>query len=195
VVSNSTPAVANGGGIASTGTLVIIHTTITKNSVYSDADNPFNGSAHGGGVYGTPDLLRNTIVSGNNADGPDGNTGCFEICDFDAGSHNLIGGSAGLGPLANNGGPTQTHALLPGSPAIDAGDNADAPEFDQRGPGFARIVNGTIDIGSYEVQATGAPSSPNLLALSARLSARRGSPDPAVLLTVNFDNDDEESKR
>src|SRR6516225_3354178 len=44
-------------------------------------------------------------------------------------------------------------ALLPGSPAIDAGDNTDAPMWDQRGPGFPRIVHGTIDIGAYEVQA------------------------------------------
>ncbi len=61
-----------------------------------------------------------------------------------------------LGPLADNGGPTLTHALLPGSPAIDAGDNTDAPEWDQRGPGFPRIVNGTIDIGAFEVQNTAA---------------------------------------
>jgi hypothetical protein len=44
-------------------------------------------------------------------------------------------------------------ALLPGSPAIDAGDNTGAPDFDQRGPGFPRIVNGIIDIGAFEVQA------------------------------------------
>ena len=56
-----------------------------------------------------------------------------------------------LGPLQDNGGPTFTQALLPGSPAIDAGDNTDAPLFDQRG--FARIVNGTIDIGAYELQS------------------------------------------
>jgi hypothetical protein len=60
-----------------------------------------------------------------------------------------------LGPLADNGGPTPTMALLPGSPAIDAGDNTDAPMWDQRGPGFHRIVNGIIDIGAFEVQARG----------------------------------------
>ena len=64
----------------------------------------------------------------------------------------------GLGTLANNGGPTQTIALLPGSPAIDKGSNALAVDpttgkpltTDQRGPGFVRIVNGTVDIGAYE---------------------------------------------
>jgi len=56
-----------------------------------------------------------------------------------------------LGPLQNNGGPTFTHALLSGSPAIDAGDNTGAPTTDQRG--FSRIVGGTIDIGAYELNA------------------------------------------
>src|SRR6516165_6703882 len=41
---------------------------------------------------------------------------------------------------------------LAGSPAIDAGDNTYAPDLDQRGEGFPRIVNGIIDIGAYEVQ-------------------------------------------
>jgi hypothetical protein len=61
-----------------------------------------------------------------------------------------------LGPLADNGGPTLTHALLPGSPAIDAGNNAYATDWDQRGPGYPRIVNGVIDIGAFEVQAPAA---------------------------------------
>src|SRR5208337_1025368 len=60
----------------------------------------------------------------------------------------------GLGPLANNGGPTQTMALLRGSPAINAGSNALAVDAnlttDQRGAGFPRIVGGTVDIGAYE---------------------------------------------
>jgi hypothetical protein len=59
-----------------------------------------------------------------------------------------------LGPLQNNGGPTFTHALLPGSPAIDAGDpNFTPPPLnDQRGCSFDRVFNGRIDIGSFEVQ-------------------------------------------
>ncbi len=64
---------------------------------------------------------------------------------------NQVGVNPGLGPLTNNGGPTQTIALLPGSPAIDRGDNAlAAGDTDQRGPGFVRIVNGTVDIGAFE---------------------------------------------
>jgi hypothetical protein len=88
--------------------------------------------------------------------------------------HNLVGNSQGgsgydttdlldvdplLGPLQNNGGLTKTMALLPGSPAIDAGDNTNAPEWDQRGPGYPRIVNGVIDIGAFEVQSDGSGSS------------------------------------
>ncbi len=61
-----------------------------------------------------------------------------------------------LGPLADNGGPTMTHALLAGSPAIDAGPNPvptfTGNQFDQRGTGFARIVGGLVDIGAFEVQ-------------------------------------------
>jgi hypothetical protein len=75
---------------------------------------------------------------------------------------NLVGTFASpldarLGPLADNGGQTQTHALLLGSPAINAGNNslAVAPDntpltTDQRGAGFPRIVGGTVDMGSFE---------------------------------------------
>jgi hypothetical protein len=64
-----------------------------------------------------------------------------------------------LGPLQNNGGPTLTHELLSGSPAIDAGDPSFTPPplYDQRGPGFDRVVNGRIDIGSFEMQS-GSPT-------------------------------------
>jgi hypothetical protein len=49
--------------------------------------------------------------------------------------------------------------LLPGSRAINAGDNAGAPPWDQRGTGFSRIVGGRIDIGAFEVQGrSGGPA-------------------------------------
>jgi len=53
-------------------------------------------------------------------------------------------------PLADNGGPTRTHALGKGSPAIDAGNNTGAFAFDQRGEGFARERGGGADIGAFE---------------------------------------------
>ncbi|MEO2087952.1 MAG: right-handed parallel beta-helix repeat-containing protein [Gemmataceae bacterium] len=109
--------------------------------------------------------VRNTIIARNtsNVGGPDV-TGAFA-----SGGHNLIGvltadasgfvasdltGTAAnpldpkLRPLAYRGGRTQTHALMPNSPAINAGDNAGAPATDQRGN--TRILGGVIDIGAYE---------------------------------------------
>jgi hypothetical protein len=60
-----------------------------------------------------------------------------------------------LGSLANNGGPTMTHAPLAGSPAINAGDPSivfNPAEHDQRGAPFVRVSGGRIDIGAFEVQ-------------------------------------------
>jgi hypothetical protein len=64
-----------------------------------------------------------------------------------------------LGPLQNNGGPTMTQALLKNSPAINAGDPNFNPYlfsppllYDQRGPGFPRVVGGRLDIGAFESQ-------------------------------------------
>ena len=58
-----------------------------------------------------------------------------------------------LGPLQNNGGPTLTHALLPGSPAIGAGNNSAVLMFDQRGAGYPRSANsGITDIGAFQTE-------------------------------------------
>jgi hypothetical protein len=59
-------------------------------------------------------------------------------------------GDPGLLPLANNGGLTRTHALAPGSPAIDAGNDYFELDYDQRGVGFARVAGTRADIGAYE---------------------------------------------
>src|SRR4029079_10316214 len=76
-------------------------------------------------------------------------------------NRSLLGfGATCLWPLADNGGPTLTHALLPGSPAINAGDPAAAagvdgvPMTDQRGAPFTRVYGGRIDIGAFELQPT-----------------------------------------
>lgn len=63
-----------------------------------------------------------------------------------------------LGELADNGGPTQTIALLAGSPVINKGDPTDAPPYDQRGLGFSRIQGGALDIGAYESPFATAPT-------------------------------------
>jgi hypothetical protein len=78
-----------------------------------------------------------------------------------------------LGPLQNNGGPTFTHQLLPGSPAIDAGDPnfTPPPFFDQRGPGFIRVVNGRIDKGSFELQPATTPTPTPTVTPSATATA------------------------
>jgi len=65
-----------------------------------------------------------------------------------------------LGPLQDNGGPTFTQALLPGSSAIDAGDPSFTPPplYDQRGRPFARVFNSRVDVGSFKVQPTPRPT-------------------------------------
>jgi hypothetical protein len=159
-----------GGGILNLGTLNLLESTVSGNQVYA-SDEPGSGS----GIFNRGLVnLANTIVAGNTADGPQDIDGPVEATS----SHNLIGVVTGLtgisngvdgnmigtadapidpmlGPLQDNGGPTWTMAPLPGSPAIDAGDNSLIPAgvaFDQRGPGFQRIVNGTVDIGAVEWQ-------------------------------------------
>ncbi len=86
-----------------------------------------------------------------------------------------------LGPLADNGGPTATHALLIGSPAIDMGDpNAVAgaggvPQFDQRGAPFTRVHGAQIDMGAFELQRL--PEKISLI-----FQPRKGSRPPFKLL-------------
>ncbi len=63
-----------------------------------------------------------------------------------------------LGPLANNGGPTMTHALLTGSPAIDFGNNAQGLATDQRGVSYSRVVGVAADIGAFEAQTAVGPA-------------------------------------
>jgi predicted outer membrane repeat protein len=153
---NSTPDYAGlGGAIYSGGTLSLSDSTFSGNS------SGYRGGGLSGCLIGCMNA-RNNIIAGNTAPSApdlDGNLGSL--------GHNLIGSTDGgsgfdptdllnvdplLGPLQDNGGPTLTMALQCGSLAIDAGDNTDAPEWDQRGEGFPRIVNKIIDIGAYEVQ-------------------------------------------
>lgn len=89
--------------------------------------------------------------------------------------------NAKLGPLADNGGPTLTHALLDGSPAIDAGDAASCPATDQRG--VTRPQGPGCDIGAFEWQ----PTTPYLAVAPAALTfvaVAGAQPPPAQPFTV-----------
>ena len=76
--------------------------------------------------------------------------------------HNLLRVDPRLGPLQDNGGPTQTMALLDGSPAFDAGSNP-LVATDQRG--LPRVFGAAVDIGAFESQNVLA--SPSLVVNSA----------------------------
>ena len=117
-----------GGGIATTdGSASIVDTIVAANTAP-------NGGAD---VNGTLDSLGNNLI-GN----PAGATGLT--------ARDLVGLNPDLGPLQNNGGPTPTMALLPGSPAIDAGTTTSTLATDQRG--LTRVINGASDIGAFELQ-------------------------------------------
>jgi hypothetical protein len=90
-----------------------------------------------------------------------------------------------LGPLQDNGGPTFTHALLPESPAINAGDPnfVGPPDYDQRGPGFDRVVNGRIDIGSFEVQQPSSTPTPTATATLTATATATATPSPTATVT------------
>jgi len=127
-------------------------------------------AVEGGGIHNILDgtvAAENTILANNsdstgvkNCTGPVISTGHnvedAATCGL-TGAGDISGVDPLLGPLADNGGPTQTHALLPGSPAIDAGDNSACPATDQRG--VARPVDGNgdgvavCDIGAFEASA------------------------------------------
>jgi len=160
-----------GGGLVTSGSLTLRNTTLTGNLAFGGGallvasqaptvtltNNTLagNGAVAGGDIYndnGGPVLLKNNILSGladNNCQGPITSLGHnldnAHTCGL-AASGDLTDTDPLLGPLAGNGGPTQTLALLPGSPAIDHGDSNGCPATDQRG--FLRL--GACDIGAFE---------------------------------------------
>ena len=163
----------DGGGIAAgSGTATISFSTVDGNSASGSV---FYNSSLGGNLENTDSgnfVLDNSIV----ADGSVGNGGPGTDCNgpsgFTSNGHNLfdssdsgaqcaavgsdLNGSPDLGPLQDNGGPTQTLALQAGSPAIDAADDspcaAETGRVDQRG--VARPQGPHCDIGAYEAQVS-----------------------------------------
>lgn len=153
-------ATSNGGGMYNESDSNPIVTNVTFSSNYA--------STNGGGMYNTASspTLKNVIIA-NSVNGGDcvNDTSSLNAastnnliedstnaCGLTNGTNdNIIGQDPTLDILADNGGATQTMALLAGSPAINAGTNIGCPADDQRG--VARPQNGICDIGAYEYES------------------------------------------
>lgn len=192
-VSNSTlsgnTTQLHGGGIFNEGQSAIGNSTLSGNSgmtagaIYNVATLDIESTILNRGELGPNILNDGTVTShGYNLSSDDGG-GVLN------GTGDQINTNPLLGPLQNNGGPTFTHQLLPGSPAIDAGDSnfTPPPFFDQRGPGFDRVVNGRIDKGSFELQAGTTPTPTPTVTPSATATATATStatPTPSATPTA-----------
>jgi hypothetical protein len=127
---------AAGGVVLNGGTVTITGSTISGNSAMR---NDFVGGVR---------ILVGIVTIGNSIIA--GNTGSDIAGSFTSAGYNLIGGNPLLGPLQDNGGATQTMAVLPGSPALNAGDPAQLGSSDQRGV----VRTGAVNIGAYQASAT-----------------------------------------
>jgi hypothetical protein len=119
----------NGFGVQNGGGTFYALNTIIANNGTGPTNGDFFGTLTSRGYNLIGNLRTNTIIVGST-------------------NGNIYGRDPLLGPLQNNGGPTPTHALMKGSPAIDAGTNAGAPLTDQRG--VARPYGKAVDIGAFE---------------------------------------------
>ena len=207
----------HGGGI-----MVGSHTVIIVNSTITNNRSDFNDDTFGGGggmsrSGGGTRILRNTIVAGNFAgtgavrsdlDLAASATSAFNFIGDGTGMSGIVDGVNGnqvgtfqsaidpkLGPLANNGGPTLTHALLAGSPALDRGSNSLADSAglttDQRGTEFIRKADSadadtiqTADIGAFEAQASVEDISDKLMTEDGSLSFSFNLGDSARITSV-----------
>lgn len=187
-VSDGNPA-----GMSMNGDTIIIHSTIANNN---------NASAGGQGglnvFSGAVLQIKNSIVANNSPrDCHGGETAIGENLDSDGTCTGFtLTDDPLLGPLANNGGPTETHALLPGSPAIDAATDCDdlsSPPIlvtsDQRGEG--RPEGAQCDLGAYEVvyplppPPPPPPLPPFSLKMKVNLNCRLG-PDKSHMVMHTF---------
>jgi hypothetical protein len=149
-----------GGGINNSGgTTMIRHSTLTDNFSIHTKTLGGGGLRNEGGTV----QMGNTILNSVSSDVNINNSATvishgYNLSSDDGGglltaTGDQINTDPMLGPLQDNGGPTFTHELLIGSPAINAGDPSFTPPpfYDQRGPGYPRVIGGRIDIGSFEV--------------------------------------------
>ncbi|MDP9231778.1 MAG: right-handed parallel beta-helix repeat-containing protein, partial [Actinomycetota bacterium] len=179
----------DGGGISGSAgsSLALTGSTVADNHA-------FNGAGSGGGIDVPAATLTSSIVANNRAHETSGSASYVDNCSHSATSNgrNLSDGhdcgltatgdrqdlDPRLGPLQDNGGPTDTEALLAGSPAIDAGDTCGT--LDQRGT--TRPRGSSCDIGPYEFAP---PIVTTTLALSIGLTSAslRGTVTPSSQAT------------
>ncbi len=157
MISGVTVTGGGNGGIHNEGTLTLTNSTVSGNTARCAGEgcDAVGGGIHNRGTF-TP---ANTIVAKNPSGGDCSNLGTItsngfnldsdNSCNLNMGLGDLPGVDPLLGSLQNNGGPTETHALLPGSPAIDAvTSGCPPPATDQRGVSRPQGIH--CDIGAYE---------------------------------------------
>jgi len=168
ILKNSTVsdnATAVGGAVLNDGSsLTILDSTIANNTATNSASALFNDIGSQESI-----LIARSVLGGQCAwaNGPTNYSGGGNLespgdtCRLGDPTDQVSVGDLGLGPLADHGGPTLTHALLPGSPAIDAA-GSDCDAFDQRG--YSRPADGDLDglafcdAGAFEALARGVPA-------------------------------------
>jgi parallel beta-helix repeat protein len=159
-------AMGRGGGINAKGTLTLVHCTIQGNSAKGIVRGKRLGEQAGGGLsVGGRGILHvsNTLIANNPRDG---DCALGENVTVSTNAYNLVEdgscspafvGDPGLERLGDYGGDTPTHALLPGSPALDAiPAEACMVGVDQRGmprPGNKGATDATCDVGAFELVA------------------------------------------
>ncbi|MEP7208911.1 MAG: choice-of-anchor Q domain-containing protein [Casimicrobiaceae bacterium] len=148
VSDNFAAPTRTGGIIMSSGDTYPVTGSITARPTLSVVSSILANNSSAGG-----DLASNTVTMPTltiNAVNSLVEKLCPTCSIFVTGTGNLLGIDPMLAPLAANGGPSRTQALLPGSPAINAGSNPLGLATDQRGIGFPRVNGGTADMGAYE---------------------------------------------
>jgi hypothetical protein len=193
IISNSAfsgnSASVSGGGICNFGenqsnrtVVTLYNSTMSGNSAGTGGAIMNDGQQQGQAQISIGNTILKAGAAGENIHNDLGFIGSsgYNLSSDDAGGFlaatgDQINTDPMLGPLQNNGGPTFTHELLTGSPALNAGDPSftPPPDFDQRGVGFPRVSNSRIDIGSFERQ-TAAPPPTRLLNISTRLRVLTG---------------------